>query len=80
MGNALIRKQSYGNYPAVLNLMHAVYEGLQLPFDTAIRIESRFFCKTLATPQAKAMIRTFFMSMQAIGKGSSRPPACRRRT
>ncbi len=73
MGNALIRKQSYGNYPAVLNLMHAVYEGLQVPFDTAIKVESRFFCKTLATPQAKAMIRTFFMSMQAIGKGSGRP-------
>ena len=73
MGNALLRKQSYGNYPAVINLMHSVYEGLQLPFDTAIRVESRFFCKTLATPQAKAMIRTFFFSMQQIGKGSGRP-------
>ncbi len=72
-GNALLRKQSYGNYPAVLNLMHSVYEGLQLPFDTAIRVETRFFCKTLATPQAKAMIRTFFFSMQALGKGSGRP-------
>jgi 3-hydroxyacyl-CoA dehydrogenase/enoyl-CoA hydratase/3-hydroxybutyryl-CoA epimerase len=73
MGNAMLRKQSYGNYPAVLNLMHSVYEGLQVPFDTAIRIESRFFCNTLATPQAKAMIRTFFFSMQALGKGSGRP-------
>ncbi|ESQ86828.1 3-hydroxyacyl-CoA dehydrogenase NAD-binding domain-containing protein [Asticcacaulis benevestitus] len=73
MGNALLRKQSYGNYPAVTNLMHSVYEGLQVPFDTAIRIETRFFSKTLATPQAKAMIRTFFFSMQQIGKGSGRP-------
>ncbi|MGA9658791.1 MAG: 3-hydroxyacyl-CoA dehydrogenase NAD-binding domain-containing protein [Asticcacaulis sp.] len=73
LGNAMLRKQSYGNYPAVINLMHAVYEGLQVPFDTAIRIESRFFCKTLATPQAKSMIRTFFFSMQQIGKGSGRP-------
>ncbi len=73
MGNAMLRKQSYGNYPAVLNLMHSVYEGLQVPFDTAIKIESRFFCNTLATPQAKAMIRTFFFSMQALGKGSGRP-------
>ncbi len=73
MGNALLRKQSYGNYPAVVNLMHAVYEGLQLPFDTAIKVESRFFAKTLMTPQAKAMIRTFFFSMQALGKGSGRP-------
>jgi 3-hydroxyacyl-CoA dehydrogenase/enoyl-CoA hydratase/3-hydroxybutyryl-CoA epimerase len=73
MGNALLRKQSYGNYPAVTNLMHSVYEGLQVPFDTAIKIETRFFSKTLATPQAKAMIRTFFFSMQQIGKGSGRP-------
>ncbi|MBW8881805.1 MAG: enoyl-CoA hydratase/isomerase family protein, partial [Asticcacaulis sp.] len=73
MGNALLRKQSYGNYPAVINLMHAVYEGLQVPFDTALRIETRFFSKTLMTPQAKAMMRTFFFSMQQIGKGSGRP-------
>ncbi len=73
MGNALLRKQSYGNYPAVINLMHSVYEGLQVPFDTAIRIETRFFCKTLDMPQAKAMLRTFFFSMQALGKGSGRP-------
>ncbi len=73
MGNALLRKQSYGNYPAVINLMHSVYEGLQVPFDTAIRIETRFFCNTLAMPQAKAMLRTFFFSMQALGKGAGRP-------
>ena len=73
MGNALLRKQSYGNYPAVINLMHSVYEGLQVPFDTAIKIESRFFCNTLEMPQAKAMLRTFFFSMQALGKGSGRP-------
>ncbi|ESQ76593.1 3-hydroxyacyl-CoA dehydrogenase NAD-binding domain-containing protein [Asticcacaulis sp. AC402] len=73
MGNAMLRKQSYGNYPAVVNLMHAVYEGLQVPFDTALKIETRYFSKTLMTPQAKAMMRTFFFSMQAIGKGSGRP-------
>jgi 3-hydroxyacyl-CoA dehydrogenase / enoyl-CoA hydratase / 3-hydroxybutyryl-CoA epimerase len=73
MGNALLRKQSYGNYPAVKNLMHAVYEGLQLPFDTAIKVEARYFVNTLKTPEAKAMLRTFFFSMQALGKGAGRP-------
>lgn len=73
MANALLRKQSYGNYPAVVNLMRAVYEGLQLPFDSAIKVESRYFVNTLQTPQAKAMIRTFFFSMQQLGKGSGRP-------
>ena len=26
MGNAMLRKQSFGNYPAQINLMRAVYE------------------------------------------------------
>jgi 3-hydroxyacyl-CoA dehydrogenase/enoyl-CoA hydratase/3-hydroxybutyryl-CoA epimerase len=38
--------------------MKCVYEGLQVPMDAAIRIESRYFVKTLMTPQAKAMIRS----------------------
>ena len=73
MGNAMLRKQSYGNYPAVLNAMKAVYEGIQVPMDAAIRIESRYFVKTLMTPQARAMIRTLFLSMQELNKGSARP-------
>ena len=73
MGNAMLRKQTYGNYPAQLNIMHAVYEGLQVPMDAALRIESRYFAKTLMTPQATAMIRTLFGSMQALGKGAVRP-------
>jgi 3-hydroxyacyl-CoA dehydrogenase/enoyl-CoA hydratase/3-hydroxybutyryl-CoA epimerase len=73
MGNALLRKQSYGNYPAVLNMMRAVYEGLQLPMDSALRVETRYFVKTLGTPEAKAMIRSLFLSMQELGKGAVRP-------
>ncbi|MDR6530857.1 3-hydroxyacyl-CoA dehydrogenase/enoyl-CoA hydratase/3-hydroxybutyryl-CoA epimerase [Caulobacter rhizosphaerae] len=73
MGNAMLRKQTYGNYPAQLNIMKAVYEGLQVPFDAAIRIETRYFLKTLMSPQAKGMIRTLFLSLQELGKGSGRP-------
>ena len=73
MGNAMLRKQSYGNYPAVLNIMKAVYEGLQVPMDAAIRIETRYFVKTLMTPQARAMIRSLFVSMQELNKGAARP-------
>jgi len=73
MGNAMLRKQSYGNYPAQLNIMKAVYEGLQVPMDAALRIETRYFVKTMATPQARAMVRTLFVSMQALGKGAARP-------
>ncbi|MBO9709895.1 MAG: enoyl-CoA hydratase/isomerase family protein [Caulobacter sp.] len=73
MGNAMLRKTTYGNYPAQLNIMKAVYEGLQVPFDAAIRIETRYFLKTLMSPQAKGMIRTLFLSLQELGKGAGRP-------
>ena len=73
MGNAMLRKQSYGNYPAQINIMKCVYEGLQVPIDAALRIESRYFAKTATTPQARAMIRTLFLSMDQLGKGASRP-------
>ncbi|HEX6866802.1 MAG TPA: enoyl-CoA hydratase-related protein, partial [Caulobacteraceae bacterium] len=70
MGNAMLRKQSYGNYPAQLNILKCVYEGLQVPIDAGLRIETRYFLKTMNTPQAKGMIRTLFLSMQELGKGA----------
>ena len=73
VGNAMIRKQSYGNYPAVINLMKAVYEGIQVPMDAALRIETRYFIKTLMTPQAQGMIRSLFLSKQELDKGAVRP-------
>ncbi len=73
VGNAMVRKQSYGNYPAVMNLMKAVYEGVQVPMDAALRIETRYFIKTLMTPQAQGMIRSLFLSKQELDKGAVRP-------
>ncbi|OYX31173.1 MAG: 3-hydroxyacyl-CoA dehydrogenase [Caulobacterales bacterium 32-69-10] len=72
-GNAMLRKSTFGNYPAQLNMMKAVYEGVQLPMDAALRVESRYFVKTMLTPQAKGMIRSLFVSMQELGKGVARP-------
>ncbi|MGQ3111654.1 MAG: 3-hydroxyacyl-CoA dehydrogenase NAD-binding domain-containing protein [Brevundimonas sp.] len=73
VGNAMLRKQSFGNYPAVVNLMSAVFEGVQVPMDAALRIETRYFIKTLMTPQAQAMIRSLFLSKQELDKGAVRP-------
>ncbi|MEZ5937516.1 MAG: 3-hydroxyacyl-CoA dehydrogenase NAD-binding domain-containing protein [Hyphomonadaceae bacterium] len=73
MGNALLAKQTWGNYPAQKHILSAVYEGLQVPIDAGLRIESRYFVKTLMTPEARGMIRTLFLSMQELSKGASRP-------
>lgn len=72
-GNAVLSKQTYGNYPAQKNIVSAIYEGVQVPIDAGLRIESRYFVKTLQTPQAKGMVRTLFLNMQALGKGANRP-------
>jgi 3-hydroxyacyl-CoA dehydrogenase / enoyl-CoA hydratase / 3-hydroxybutyryl-CoA epimerase len=60
--------------------MQVVYEGLQLPMDQALRVESRYFAKILRSPEAAAMIRTLFVSLQEINKGARRPAAVPRRT
>jgi len=73
MGNAMVRKQSFGNYPAQINIMKCVYEGLQVPIDAGLRIESRYFARAASTPQARGMIRTLFLSTDQLGKGASRP-------
>ncbi|MBS0385837.1 MAG: enoyl-CoA hydratase/isomerase family protein [Proteobacteria bacterium] len=72
-GNAMVSKQTNLNYPAQRNILSCIYEGVQVPIDAALRIESRYFLKTAATPQARGMIRSLFVSMQALGKGGNRP-------
>ena len=72
-GNALLRKETYNNYPNALNIMKCVYEGLLLPIDTALKVESRYFAHTLTTPEAKAMIRSLFINLQELNKGARRP-------
>jgi 3-hydroxyacyl-CoA dehydrogenase/enoyl-CoA hydratase/3-hydroxybutyryl-CoA epimerase len=71
--NAIYRRETYDNYPAARAIMQVVYEGLQLPMDQALRVESRWFAKILRSPEAAAMIRSLFVSMQDINKGARRP-------
>jgi 3-hydroxyacyl-CoA dehydrogenase / enoyl-CoA hydratase / 3-hydroxybutyryl-CoA epimerase len=73
--NAIYRRETYDNYPAARAILQVVYEGLQLPMDQALRVESRWFAKILRSPEAAAMIRSLFVSMQEINKGARRPAA-----
>jgi 3-hydroxyacyl-CoA dehydrogenase / enoyl-CoA hydratase / 3-hydroxybutyryl-CoA epimerase len=77
--NALYRRETYDNYPAARAIMQVVYEGLQLPMDQALRVESRYFAHILRSPQAAAMIRSLFVSLQEINKGARRPPGVPRK-
>src|SRR5580698_6097617 len=71
--NAIYRRETYDNYPAARAIMQVVYEGLQLPFDQALRVESRWFANILRSPEAAAMMRSLFVSMQDLNKGARRP-------
>lgn len=73
IGNATLHKQTHGNFPAQRYIMSCVYEGLQVPMEAGIRIETRYFTKLLQDPRSKAMIRSLFLSMQELAKGARRP-------
>ncbi|MEZ4849838.1 MAG: 3-hydroxyacyl-CoA dehydrogenase NAD-binding domain-containing protein [Bacteroidia bacterium] len=68
-----VRKLTHGNYPAAQYVLSVVHDGLQVTIDRALEIEARYFTKVLQTKEAKHMIRTGFMEMQAARKGKARP-------
>jgi 3-hydroxyacyl-CoA dehydrogenase/enoyl-CoA hydratase/3-hydroxybutyryl-CoA epimerase len=70
---AILRRETAGNYPGALAILKCVYEGLQVPFETGLRIEQRYFTHILQTTEAFSMIRSLFISMQELGKGARRP-------
>lgn len=69
---SLVRKSGY-NFPAPAAILSCVFEGLQLPFDKALSVESKYFAKLLTDPIARNIIRTTFISKQAAEKGARRP-------
>ncbi|MCO5146624.1 MAG: 3-hydroxyacyl-CoA dehydrogenase NAD-binding domain-containing protein [Aquamicrobium sp.] len=70
---AILRRETYGNYPAASAILKCVYEGLLVPFDTGLRIEQRYFTEILRSTEARMMIRSLFVSLQELNKGARRP-------
>jgi 3-hydroxyacyl-CoA dehydrogenase/enoyl-CoA hydratase/3-hydroxybutyryl-CoA epimerase len=72
---ANLRKQLKGvDQHAPKRILEVAYEGAQVPFETATRLESRAFAQLVChSPQSKNMTQAFFFDLQAIQKGSSRP-------
>ena len=72
-GNALLRKNTWGNYPAPEAIMACVYHGLQMPIEQGLNIESRNFIKLARGHVAQNMIKTLFFSIGDANKLKSRP-------
>ena len=71
--SAMVNGKTKGVYPAAKALLSAVYEGALVPFDTALRIEARWFTSVLMNPSSTAMIRSLFVNKEALEKGANRP-------
>ncbi|GGE19718.1 3-hydroxyacyl-CoA dehydrogenase [Gemmobacter megaterium] len=70
---AMVHGQTFGAFPAAKALLSAVYEGAMVPFDTALKIEARWFTHVIMNPSSSAMIRSLFINKEALEKGANRP-------
>ena len=71
--SAMVHGKTLGVYPAAKALLSAVYEGAMVPFDTALKIEARWFTNVLMNPSSGNMIRSLFINKEALEKGANRP-------
>ncbi|MFC3169670.1 3-hydroxyacyl-CoA dehydrogenase NAD-binding domain-containing protein [Paracoccus fontiphilus] len=73
--SAMVNGKTMGVYPAAKALLSVVYEGAQVPFDMALKVEARWFTNVLMNPSSTAMIRSLFINKEALEKGANRPEA-----
>ena len=71
--SAMVHGKTKGVYPAAKALLSAVYEGALVPFDTALKVEARWFTNVLMNPSSSAMINSLFVNKEALEKGANRP-------
>ena len=71
--SAMINGKTQGAFPAAKALLSTVYEGALVDFDTALKIEARWFTNILMNPSSSAMIRSLFVNKTALEKGAVRP-------
>ncbi len=70
---AMVHGKTQGVYPAAKAMLSAIYEGALVDFDTAIRIEARWFTSIMLNPSSAAMIRSIFVNKNALERGAVRP-------
>lgn len=70
---AQLMRDTENNYPAPAAILNTLTEGSLVDFDTACRIESRYYTELVKSREAKNMIKAFWYDFNAIKEGSSRP-------
>jgi 3-hydroxyacyl-CoA dehydrogenase / enoyl-CoA hydratase / 3-hydroxybutyryl-CoA epimerase len=79
LGPVNVMNQTKGLMPAQKAIFAAVADTARVDFDTAQKIEARYFLSLLLDQTARNMMTAFFVQMGAIGKGASRPAGVARR-
>ena len=70
---AMMYKKNRGVFPASTYILSAVFEGSLVDFDTACRIESRYFVQAVLSQTSKNMREVLWYQLNQIKKGESRP-------
>ena len=70
---AMIRKKTRGNFPAPEAILNIIVEGSLVDFETAIRIESKFYTQLLMRKSTKNIIIANWFQFKKIKSGASRP-------
>ena len=66
-------KTHHDNFPAYRAILNTLAEGLHVDFDTACKIESRYFAELLQKKECKNMLKTFWFDFNRIKKDDMRP-------
>lgn len=70
---AQLASQTHNNFPAPQAILDVLTEGSKVDFDTACRIESRYYTRLVRSRECKNMIKAFWFDANAIKKGKNRP-------
>lgn len=72
-GPANVMNQTRGLMPAQKAIFAAVADVARVDFETAAKVEARYFLSLLLDQTARNMMTAFFVQMNALAKGASRP-------
>lgn len=79
-GPANVMVQTKNLMPAQNAIFACVVDAARVDFDTAQKIEGRYFLSLLLDQTARNMMTAFFVQMEALNKGASRPAVAERFT
>ncbi len=73
VATASLLKKTRGNYPAPQAILNTMVEGAIVDFESALRIESRYFTQLLLGKVSRNMTKAFWYDLNSIKAGKSRP-------